>query len=133
MSIHMTYDGDQHCTGSQPNGKMVAVDCDRTGKGEELYPDNLVGAGLAGCMLLSMGGVAKREGLDISGTEVDVDISLVSQPERRIGAIDVKVNMPRNYSEADRVKLERAANACPIKHSFRPDVRLSTKFQYPRN
>ncbi len=71
MTIHMKYDGDQHCTGLQPNGKTVAVDCDRTGKGEELFPDNLVGTGLAGCMLLSMGGLAKRDGIDISGTEVE--------------------------------------------------------------
>ena len=129
--IQMKYDGEQHCTGSQPNGKTVAVDCPYTGKGEEFSPGNLVGAGLAGCMLLSMGAVAKRDEIDISNTEVEVEITMVDKPETRIGLLDVKVSMPRDYSDTDRTKLERAAAACAIKHSFRPDVKIATRFEYP--
>jgi uncharacterized OsmC-like protein len=36
---------------------------------------NLVGTGLAGCMLILMGTLAMRNQLDISGTRVDVELA----------------------------------------------------------
>jgi len=68
--LQISYDGIQHATALQePQGKTVAMDgCPATGgKGEEFSPMNLVGAGLAGCMLFSMGMVALQDKLDISG------------------------------------------------------------------
>jgi putative redox protein len=130
--LRATYDGQQHCTVAQgSNGKTLAIDCPYTGGGNEFSPGSLVGAGLAGCVLLSMGTLAQRDELDITGTAVDVDLSMIDKPERRIDAVDVTVNMPRNFSEKDRSRLERAAEACPIKHSFRHEVTISTKFVYP--
>ena len=82
-------------------------------------------------MLMSMGTVAKRHELDISGTKVGVDMSTVDKPETHIGAIEVKLNMPRNFPEEDRRRLEGAAAACPIKHSFRSDTKIETRFEYP--
>ncbi len=88
--LRITYNGSQHCTALQEaQGKTVAMDCPYTGKGEEFTPANLVGAGLAGCMLLSMGTLALRNKLDISGTCVDVEISMTDKPVTRIGAIDL--------------------------------------------
>jgi uncharacterized OsmC-like protein len=60
--LRINYDGVQHCTALQESqGKIVAMDaCPETGgKGEEFSPMNLAGAGLAGCMLFSMGMVAR--------------------------------------------------------------------------
>jgi len=130
--VQLTYDGTQHCTAVQdPNAKTVAIDCPKSGNGEEFYPDNLVGAGLAGCMLLSMGAVAQRDHIDISGTKVDVNVSMADKPDRHIGEIDVTVSMPKAFSPAERQKLEKGAAACPIKHSFRPDTKIVTRFEYP--
>ncbi|MDJ0796246.1 MAG: OsmC family protein [Calothrix sp. MO_167.B12] len=131
--LRTTYDGTQHCTTLQEKyGKTVASACSATGgKGEELSPTELVGAGLVSCMLFSMGTVAQRDNLDISDTQVDTEISMTDKPDKHIGAIDLTFTMPRKFSEADRVKLERASGMCPIKHSFGPDTQISVHFNYP--
>jgi hypothetical protein len=49
----------------------------------------------------------------------------------RIGAIDLTFTMARNYSDKERMMLKRAADACPIKHSFHPDTKITEKFIYP--
>ena len=72
-----------------------------------------------------------RDQLDISDTQVDTEISMTDKPDRHIGAIDLTFIMPRKFSEADRVKLERASGMCPIKHSFRPDTQILVHFNYP--
>ena len=128
--VEVTYDGDHHCTAlSTKNGKTLALDCPVT-KGEEFGPGSLVAAGLAGCMLISMATFADRHGLDISGTRADVDLSMVGKPEARIDAISVTIRMPRDFADAERKSLERAAAACPIKHSFRSDIAISTQFEF---
>jgi uncharacterized OsmC-like protein len=112
-TLRITYDELQHCTAlREPQGNTVAMDCPYTGKGEEFSPGNLVGAGLAGCILISMGTLALRDKIDISGTNVDVQMT---QTDKRIEAISLLFSMPRNFSAQERVKLERAAGLCPIK------------------
>ena len=128
--VEVTYDGDQHCTAlSTKNGRTVALDCPTT-KGEEFSPGSAVAAGLAGCMLISMATFAERHGLDLSGTRVEVDMSMTDQPETRIGAINVTVRVPKDLPETERASLEKAAASCPIKHSFRPDTEISTQFEF---
>jgi putative redox protein len=107
------------------------MDCPYTGKGEEFSPMNLVGSALAGCMLLSMGTMAMRNELDISGARVDVDFPGQDKPGPRIKAIDLTFTMPRQFSEVDRRKLERAAGLCPIKPSLHPEIPISVRFEYP--
>ena len=127
-----TYDDVQHCTAELASkAKSVAMDCPYTGKGEELSPGNLLEAALAGCMLMSMGAVATRDGIDLKKAEIEVE--LVGTPPPKIGydAINVVVRMPTGIDRANRAKLERAADACPIKHSFDPRIRVSTVFEYP--
>jgi uncharacterized OsmC-like protein len=104
------------------------MDCPYTGKGEEFSPGNLVGTGLAGCMLISMGTLALRDKIDISGTSVDVEMK---QTDKRIESISLVFSMPRSFSPKERLKLERAAGMCPIKNSFHPDVTISVKYDYP--
>ncbi len=131
--IRTTYDAVQHCIAvKEPEGKTVAMDCPYTGKGEEFSPGNLVAASLGGCILLSMGTLAVRSELDISGTCVDVDISMVDKPRMRIGAIDITVTMSAGFSDKDRLTLQRAAEHCPIKHSFDSDIPITVQFEYTK-
>ena len=128
-SLQVTYDGEQHCTVlKEPQHKSTSMDCRYTGKGEEFSPANLVGAGLAGCMLISMGTLAMRDNIDISGVRVDVE---VEASEKRIQHISLTFQMANNYPEGDRKKLERAAGLCPIKSSFHPDIQISVEYVYP--
>ena len=127
-----TYDGGQHCTADdKARGKHVGMDCPYTGKGEELSPGNLLEAALAGCMLISMGPMASREGIDLTGTTISVDLEGTPPPKIAYSGTRVEVNMPAGLSEVQRTKLERAADTCPIKHSFRDDIALSVAYHYP--
>jgi putative redox protein len=126
------FDGFQHCTAERhPDGNTIAMDCPYTGKGEEFSPTNTVEAALGGCMLISMGTMAMRSNLDISGTQIEVRIAMTDKPRMRFGAIDISVAMPEGISERDRKRLEGAAEHCPIKHSFADDVPISVKYVYP--
>lgn len=128
-NLQVTYDGFQHCTAlKKPQGKTAGIDCPYTGKGEELFPANIVDSGLAGCMIISMGTLAIRDKIDINGTCVDVE---VEQSEKRIESISLIFNMAHVYSEIERQKLERAAGLCPIKSSFYSDTSINIEYKYP--
>lgn len=131
-SLATVYDESQHCIAmDQAKGKSVAMDCPYTGKGEELSPGNLLEAALSGCMLMSMGAVAMRDGVDLTNTSVVVE--LVGTPPPKIGysAINITLSMPAGLSAEMRKKLERAADACPIKHSIDPQIDISVVYHYP--
>jgi len=106
------------------------MDCPYTGKGEEFSPTNMVEAALGGCMLLSMGPQAMSSNLDMSGTNIEVKISMTDKPRMRFGAINIRVTLPQGLSEKDRKRLERAAEYCPIKHSFASDIPVSVEYIY---
>ena len=129
-TVEVTYNGNQQCVAlDTKNGKRVASDCSMT-KGDEFGPESLVAAGLGSCMLISMSSYAERHGLDVSGARIDVDTALGGKPEMRISKIDVTVRVPKSFSDEEQARLERAADACPIKHSFRPDTEISTRFEF---
>jgi uncharacterized OsmC-like protein len=75
-TLRLTYDSDQHVTAlKMPEHNVVEIDCPFTGKGDEFSPASLLGISLASCMLLSMGAIARRDHLDITGSVVDVKLT----------------------------------------------------------
>lgn len=111
-SLKLTYDGDQHATAvREPHHNSVAIDYPYTAKGEEMSPGNLVGIGVAGCMLLSMGALAQRDDLDLTGTAVDIELAETDKPFAHIDTITLVFSVPREFSADDRQKLERAAES----------------------
>ena len=114
-SLDVTYDGFQHCTAlAYPQGRTAAMDCPYTGKGEELSPANMVGAGLAGCMLISMGTLAIRDEIDITGATVSVDgksISLVSSEEAAQARYESEMAAAQAASAAARIGARTAAGS----------------------
>ena len=130
--VHTLYDATQHCVAlKESRHKTVAMDCPYTGKGEEFSPTNLLQAALSGCMLLAMGAPAARHSIDMTGARIDVDVTATETPVMRFQSFDVQVAMPAGLSHADRTMLERAADGCPIKNSFAPDIPITTHYNYP--
>jgi len=130
--IVVKHDGSQHCTVERlPDGNVLSIDCPYTGKGEEFSPTNLVEAGLAGCMLLSMGTFAMHSGLDVSDISIEVKVNMTGTANMRMDNIDVKVKMPAALSPKDRKRLQGAAELCPIKHGFSEDVPINVDWIYP--
>ena len=130
-TLTLTYDGDQHGTAwKEPHHKSAAIDCPFTSKGEEMSPGNLLGIGIAGCMLLSMGALAQRDKLDLKGTVVDIGLTETDEPFAHIDTITLIFNIPEEFSATDRQKLEKAAGMCPIKASFREETVITAKYNY---
>ena len=130
-TLKLTYDGDQHATAlREPHHNTVAIDCPITAKGDEFSPGNLLGISVAGCMLLSMGAVAQRDQLELGGTVVDIRLTETAEPYPHVDTITLTFSVPRHFAFTDRLKMERAAELCPIKHSFGDDTVVSTTFNY---
>jgi putative redox protein len=136
VTIDIVYTGELHCrTTHGPSGRSFTTDAptDNGGKGEDFSPTDLLATALGACLMTVMGIFARREGLDLEGTRVQVVKEMVSDPVRRIGALTATVRFPpgRQFSEHDRVCLERTAHTCPVRQSLHPDVKVAMTFEYP--
>jgi len=130
-TLKLTYDGNQHATAmKEPHHNMVAIDCPYTAKGDEFSPGNLLGISVAGCMLLSMGAVAQRDQLDLSGTVVDIELTETDKPFPHVDTITLAFKIPRDFSATERQKMERAAGLCPIKASFGDETIITATYNY---
>lgn len=128
--VEVTYQGEGQCAALNAiNSKQVSVDCSMT-RAQEFGPETLVAAGLGSCMLISMGHFADRHELDISGARADVEVNLGGKPDWHITDVDVTVHVPGAFSAQEQTGLEKAADACPIKHSFRADTKIRSRFVF---
>ncbi len=131
FTLKVRYDGEQHVTATrEPCHNVVEIDCPYTGKGEEFSPASLFTVSLASCMLLAMGAIAQRDGLDLGGTVVDASFSGMGQRVPQVETITLVFDIPMNFMPSDRRKLERAAGLCPIMGSLGPDIRVETTFNF---
>ncbi len=133
VNMNVVYAGNLRCRLTHgPSGSTVETDApkDNLGKGECFSPTDLVGAGLAACILTTMAIVAKRDGVPFEGARAEVSKEMAAAPTRRIGALPVKVGMPKSVPLGYRAKLENAARACPVGQSLHPDVRVDLSFDY---
>ena len=136
VEINITYEGGLLCTATHgPSGTTLTTDApvDNGGKGAVFSPTDLVATALGTCMATIMGLVAKRSDLNIDGLKVQVIKEMTADPVRRIGSLKTRLVFPKGkpFAAADRAKLEAAANACPVKESLHPDVKLPVEFVYP--
>jgi putative redox protein len=127
VSIQMEYQGDLHCSAVHgPSGTVLATDApkDNQGRGESFSPTDLVATALGTCILTTMGILARTLQIDMSAATATVDKEMTSTAPRRIERLTVQIQMPAGISEENRLKLERAAHACPVHKSLHPDVEL---------
>jgi putative redox protein len=101
---------------------------DNNGKGESFSPTDLVGVALGSCILTVMGIVADRMDVDLTGATADVEKTMVTDPIRRIGKLDVRLTLPGGISDKHRKKLERAARTCPVHKSLHPEIDAPIEF-----
>src|SRR5450432_1831386 len=111
VQISIDYTGKLHCDSKHgPSGIALETDAplDNMGKGESFSPTDLVATALGTCIVTTMGIVAQRHGIDISGTKVRVVKHMITTGIRRIGRLPVEIHMPRTVSDEDRQRLENA-------------------------
>ena len=133
VEISTTYQGQLRCSATHgPSGNTLLTDApkDNMGKGEAFSPTDLVATALATCVLTTMGIVAQRNNLDMTGATATVTKEMVTQPTRRIGRLTLHVHMPNNLYPEDQQRLENAAHTCPVHKSMHPDVQMPITFTW---
>ena len=131
VRIQMEYQGDLRCTSVHtPSKTQLATDApvDNQGRGESFSPTDLIATSLGTCILTTMGIVARTLNFDLTGASATVDKEMTSAPPRRISRLTVAIRIPRTTSPENQLRLENAAQACPVKRSLHPDIETPIEF-----
>lgn len=105
---------------------------DNNGKGEAFSPTDLAATSLGSCAMTIMGIMAKREGVDFSGSEIEVTKIMSAEAPRKIAKVIVDFTMktPEALSEEVQAKYVRAAHTCPVSLSLHPDIEQVFNFSW---
>lgn len=105
---------------------------DNQGKGEAFSPTDLVATALGSCMMTIMGIAARRDAVDLQGSEMEITKVMSVDAPRRIARVELAMKMltDRELSDAECAKLERAAHTCPVALSLHPDLVQAVTFSW---
>ena len=132
MTASIAYTENLRCEAEHIQSKTtIETDApiDNRGKGEKFSPTDLLCVSLATCMLTTMGIKAGELGVDITNSKAAVTKHMLSNP-RRVGKIEVSVQLPDNGSERDQKILEAAGNNCPVMKSISPDIEVIINYEW---
>lgn len=116
------------------SGATLVTDApvDNQGKGEGFSPTDLCATALAACAMTIIGICGRSHDVDVTGTSIEVTKTMSANP-RRIGKIEVIFTMPdREYTDKQKMLIERAAHTCPVHLSLHPDVEQEFTFKWAR-
>jgi putative redox protein len=133
VAIQLEYEGDLHCkTVHGPSRTELYTDApkDNQGRGESFSPTDLTATSLGSCMLTTMGILARTLNLNMNGATAVVEKEMTSSGPRTIQRLTVKIHMPHALGGEDRLKLERAAQTCPVARSLHSDVEQVVEFAW---
>ena len=134
-TIQITYAGDLRtdCVHLQ-SGTHINTDAptDNQGRGEAFSPTDLVANALGSCIITTMAIFARRDGIELEGSTLDVTKVMTSQPPRRVARIEVSITLRASPlpDEATRVRLEKIARTCPVAISLHPDVEQAIMIEW---
>ncbi len=126
------YTGEKHCEVThEPSKSNLQTDAprDNQGRGEKFSPTDLVGAALGSCILTTLAIVTEKDGVDLKNSLFTVEKEMTSDP-RRISALTVTLNLPKNIPQSYREKVAHVANNCPVKKSLHPDLSATVEIHY---
>ncbi len=129
----MRYDGGLRCTAVHgPSGSQLETDAptDNMGQGARFSPTDLVGTALATCVLTTIAIVAERMEIKVEGMTAVVRKHMTAAPPRRIAKLELEIRMPLPGDHAERVRLEKIAQACPVRASLHPEVVVEETFTW---
>ncbi|MBI1305007.1 MAG: OsmC family peroxiredoxin [Bacteroidetes bacterium] len=113
------------------SGEEITTDApvDNNGKGAYFSPTDLVATGLGCCMLTLMGIASEKHEFNFRSAKVKIRKHMKSDP-RRIGKIEVEMNIPGEYTEKQKEILRVAAITCPVAKSLHPEIEQVVTFQF---
>lgn len=135
MTSQIIYKGQLRTEAKHQGSKTVIetdAPTDNQGKGEKFSPTDLLATSLGACMMTLMGIKAREQGVDLSGTQIEITKIMKPNP-RRVGGIKVNIQFPEKLvvTEAQRKALEHTAIHCPVAKSIHPDIEQEIHFNWP--
>ena len=134
VAMDIVYEGNKGCTLlHQDSGAKIATTApkDIGGEGTAFSPTDLVGAGLASCILTTIAIFAERNEIELTGSRAHVTKEMTSDAPRRIARLATTVTLPAaKVPEGIRERLEKVGHACPVHRSLHPDVEAPIRFVY---
>ena len=115
------------------SGNKIITDAptDNQGKGEAFSPTDLLATALGNCIMTIMGIKARDNGIDITGTEIEITKIMASDP-RRVAEVVVEFTFPkRNYTKEEKQLIESVAGTSPVPLSLHPDLKQTIVFNWP--
>ena len=115
-----------------PSGTVLHTDApvDNHGKGESFSPTDLAATALATCMATIMAIQGRTLGIELRGMRLSVEKHMTAQPPRRIEKLLLIITPPAGVPADARLKLERAAAACPVHHSLHPEITTEIEWRW---
>jgi uncharacterized OsmC-like protein len=132
-TVKTTYLGDLRTENIHlQSGSKIITDAplDNRGKGEAFSPTDLLATSLGTCIMTIMGMKALDNGIDLTGTEIEITKIMASAP-RRVGEVILEFNFPKKgYSEEDKLLIESVAATCPVPLSVHPALKQTIVFNW---
>lgn len=115
-----------------PSGVVLKTDApaDIGGDASSFSPTDLMATALLTCIMTTMGVVANKIGLDLSGMDGHVEKEMRTESPRRMHKVTVRIHVPLSVDDDIRARLERAAQQCPVSLSLHPDVEKDVQISW---
>ena len=108
-----------------PSGVKISVD----GNGKGFSPVDLTAASLGACMMAMMAYTAESKGISLEGMSIEADKVMADAP-RRIGEINITVNFTQQYTDKEKILLQRAAETCPVKKTLSSECQINVVMNF---
>lgn len=102
---------------------------DNNGEGKSFSPTDLLATAVGSCMLTIMGISANTNNIEFDIAKISIEKVMSSNP-RRIGELNIKMELPKSLTDKERTILERAAKHCPVAKSIHPDINENVIIKY---
>jgi len=133
VEIDVRYEGDLHCEARHgPSGARLQTDAprDNHGRGESFSPTDLLATALASCVLTVMAIAGRKRGIELGPARAKVKKHMVSEPRRRVGRLELSVEVEEEHAAEARRLFEAAAHGCPVHASLDPAVTVELHLRF---
>ena len=132
--LSVTYEGSMRAVAGIPSGEskvVVGASTSCGGTGTDFTPLDLLATSYAGCVIMSMDLVAKKNGFDIAGAEVRVSLDTNSHGGPAIAGIYATIVLPKQYTDEQLHLLRKGEAYCPVHNALRPEIKTNLTFEMP--
>jgi uncharacterized OsmC-like protein len=132
-TVKTTYLGDLRTENIHlQSGSKIITDApvDNRGKGEAFSPTDLLATALGNCIMTIMGIKAMDNGIDITGTEIEITKLMANDP-RRVAEVVMEFNFPKKgYTNEEKHLIESVAGTSPVPLSVHTNVKQTIIFNW---